>query len=59
MGMFINSNIPFELYCAMASERYFVDKTLLLNELIPALATEQRFFCVTRPRRFGKSVWLI
>ena len=32
MGIFLNSSIPFELYCAMASERYFVDKTLLLNE---------------------------
>ena len=35
---------------------YFVDKTELLEELIPALEQEQRFFCITRPRRFGKTV---
>ena len=35
---------------------YFVDKTLLLEELIPLLCQEQRFVCITRPRRFGKTV---
>ena len=35
---------------------FFVDKTEILKELIPALQQEQRFFCITRPRRFGKTV---
>ena len=35
---------------------YFVDKSEMLEELIPALQQEQRFFCITRPRRFGKTV---
>lgn len=35
---------------------YFVDKSEILEELIPALQQEQRFFCITRPRRFGKTV---
>lgn len=56
MGMFLNSRIPFDLYKATVSEKYFVDKTELLAELIPALGRNQRFFCITRPRRFGKSV---
>lgn len=56
MGLFLNSRIPFDSYKAIASEKYFVDKTALLAELIPALGTSQRFFCITRPRRFGKSV---
>lgn len=29
---------------------------MLIEELIPALGREQRFLCITRPRRFGKSV---
>lgn len=29
---------------------------MLLTELIPALEKKNRFFCITRPRRFGKSV---
>jgi len=56
MGKFIDSIMPYENYKAVTSERYFVDKTALLNELIPALRKEQRFFCVTRPRRFGKTI---
>ena len=56
MGLYLNSRVPFDSYRAIASERYFVDKTALIAELIPALGTSQRFFCLTRPRRFGKSV---
>lgn len=56
MGVFLNSRIPVDSYKATASEKYFVDKTVLIAELIPALGRNQRFFCITRPRRFGKSV---
>lgn len=56
MGMFLNSRIPVDSYKATAAEKYFVDKTALIAELIPALGRNQRFFCITRPRRFGKSI---
>lgn len=56
MGIYLNSKVPFELYKAAASGRYFVDKSKLLEELMPSFGTEDRFFCITRPRRFGKSV---
>lgn len=56
MGIFLNSKSPADAYKAAASEKYFVDKSALIAELIPALGTSQRFFCITRPRRFGKSV---
>lgn len=56
MGMFLDSIIPFNSYQTTASGTYFVDKSSLLEELMPAVGTEERFFCITRPRRFGKSV---
>lgn len=56
MGMFVNSRIPFDSYKTARSEKYFVDKSALIAELLPALGKSQRFFCITRPRRFGKSV---
>ena len=56
MGMFLNSRVPHDGYKATARGRYFVDKTALIAELIPALGMNERFFCITRPRRFGKSV---
>lgn len=56
MGRFLNSRIPYDAYKATASGRYFVDKSGLIDELFPALGMDERFFCFTRPRRFGKSV---
>ena len=35
---------------------YFVDKSLLLKTLNGLLNTESQYVCLTRPRRFGKSV---
>ena len=56
MGIFLNSIAPFEAYREAVSDPYFVDKSLLLTELIPAFGKKNRYFCITRPRRFGKSV---
>lgn len=56
MGLFLDSRTPYEAYRLTAAGKYFVDKTDLLAELIPALGSPERFFCITRPRRFGKSV---
>lgn len=56
MGVFLNSKIPYESYRLARRAPYYVDKTELLEELIPALGVENRFFCITRPRRFGKTV---
>lgn len=56
MGMFLNSIAPFEAYKATKAGAYFVDKSNLISELIPAFGTEDRYYCITRPRRFGKSV---
>ena len=53
MGQFIDrENYGFR--CAINSD--FVDKSGLLNILNRNLDTENRFICVSRPRRFGKSV---
>lgn len=56
MGMFLNSIAPYDKYKMISKDPYFVDKSLMIEELIPALGREQRFFCIVRPRRFGKTV---
>lgn len=56
MGMFLNSNVPYEGYREVLRDTYFVDKTLLLKELIPYFEKRNRYCCITRPRRFGKTV---
>lgn len=56
MGMFLNSKVPYEAYKKVTQDIYFVDKTLLLDELIPSFEKINCYCCITRPRRFGKTV---
>ena len=57
MGKYLNSRVPFEVYKEIAGTRFFVDKTLLLEDILKAVEVDgQRYLCITRPRRFGKSV---
>ena len=54
MGIYLNpSNIDFQR--AINSEIY-VDKSQLIEYTNKKLYTEQQFICVSRPRRFGKSM---
>lgn len=54
MGIYLNpGNENFK--SALRSEIY-VDKSLLLKYTNSVLDTEQRYLCVSRPRRFGKSI---
>ena len=53
MGTYINrGNIPFQ--SALNGE--YIDKSELISVINATLNTERRFSCVTRSRRFGKSL---
>lgn len=53
MGSYINKgNDGFVSVC----NSHFVDKSMLIAHINAVLFTENRFLCVTRARRFGKSV---
>ncbi|MCD8117928.1 MAG: ATP-binding protein [Lachnospiraceae bacterium] len=56
MGYYLNSTQPLTLYKSEADSPYFVDKSLLLKELFPLVKIGNKHVCITRPRRFGKSV---
>ncbi len=56
MGYYLNGTQAFSLYKSEAESPYFVDKTMLLRELIPLVDQGNKHICITRPRRFGKSV---
>lgn len=56
MGLYLDSSRAFSLYSSEAAKDYFVDKSKLLEELIPLVQTGGNYICVTRPRRFGKTV---
>lgn len=56
MGMFLNSKAPYEICRKIIQSPYFVDKSMMLAELVPAFAGMNCYYCITRPRRFGKTV---
>lgn len=56
MGIYLNSRKPCALYESEAAGAFFVDKTALLEELIPLIEQGKQYICITRPRRFGKTV---
>jgi hypothetical protein len=54
MGMFLNrGNEEFE---RVVNGPLYVDKTDMLNFFNEVINTEQSYVCVSRPRRFGKSI---
>lgn len=56
MGVYLNSKTPYKLYKNESIKPYFIDKTLMLQELIPYVEGGNSYICITRPRRFGKTV---
>lgn len=57
MGIYLNSTTPYEEYRAMRQTRFFVDKSSIIDEILTSLKLDgQKYICITRPRRFGKTV---
>ena len=54
MGSFLNRGI--EEFKRVLNSQIYVDKTDIIGFLNRVINTEQAYLCVSRPRRFGKSV---
>ncbi|AGF55520.1 hypothetical protein B0P06_000381 [Clostridium saccharoperbutylacetonicum] len=55
MTIYLNTNKSFENYRELVNEEYFVDKSSIITLLNQKISTKNKYICVTRPRRFGKS----
>lgn len=54
MGIYLNpSNIDFQ---QALNSKIYVDKSMLIEYANNIIYTEQKFICISRPRRFGKSM---
>ena len=56
MGNYLNSKAPWEVFQREAKAPYFVDKSELLKEVLQQVEWGSRYICITRPRRFGKTM---
>ena len=55
MTVYLNTNKPLENFKSLYRSKYFVDKSLIIERLNEVIGTSDKYICVTRPRRFGKS----
>ena len=55
MTVYLNTNRCLENYKTLYRSKYFVDKSLIIQDVSERIGTSDRYLCITRPRRFGKS----
>lgn len=56
MGFYLDSRKSLTMYQNETLKPYFVDKTKILEELCPLVEQGGHYICITRPRRFGKTM---
>ena len=56
MSYFLNSNLKNNEFELIAKDKYFVDKTKMIEEINSLVGVKDRYICITRPRRFGKTL---
>ena len=55
MGLYLNSDSILKKYTRLYKNEYFVDKSLIINQINKLIGSFDVYLCVTRPRRFGKT----
>lgn len=53
---YLNTNAQRLLFEKFIHGRVFVDKSLLIDKVSDVIGTGDSFICITRPRRFGKTI---
>lgn len=53
---YLNSNAQYILFQEAVNSEIYVDKSLLIDKVTKAIRTSGKYLCITRPRRFGKTV---
>ena len=56
MGIYLNGTTAYTLYKSETVKPYFIDKTSMLEQLFPLVNEGNNYICITRPRRFGKTL---
>ena len=56
MPYFLNNITPVNQFTKTTKEKYFVDKSRLIVEINELVGTASQYVCITRPRRFGKTI---
>ena len=55
MSIYLNSSRQLENFKQLYRKKYMVDKSDIIEKLNEVIETADKYICITRPRRFGKS----
>ncbi|GHV24191.1 hypothetical protein FACS189465_0970 [Clostridia bacterium] len=56
MPYFLNADTIKNSFTEVAKYKYFVDKTKMIKDINECIETPDKYLCITRPRRFGKTI---
>ena len=55
MAICLNTKSTYSIFQMLAHDTFFVDKSDILEKLSTRINTPNRYICITKPRRFGKT----
>ena len=55
MAIYLNTNAAYKDFQMLSSDKYFVDKSGIIEKVNERINTKNRYLCITKPRRFGKT----
>lgn len=55
MAIYFNTNAAYKDFQILSSDKYFVDKSNIIEKINERIHTKNRYLCITKPRRFGKT----
>ncbi|MFQ9545060.1 MAG: AAA family ATPase [Clostridium sp.] len=55
MAIYLNTDTALRNFNELANSKYFIDKSNILRKLNTFISTPNKYICITKPRRFGKS----
>ena len=59
MAMFLNTPLPYKRYKKISETTYFVDKSLILNDIFGCMEEETQYICITDRADSEKRSWQI
>lgn len=55
MAIYFNTNAAYKDFQMLSNDKYFVDKSAIIEKINERINTKNRYLCITKPRRFGKT----
>lgn len=55
MSVCLNTDTAYRFFHILANDRFFVDKSKIIEIINTRINTANRYLCITKPRRFGKT----